>query len=158
MAHKVMPPQFLALLTAILLFANQCIADELFSKKIGPLLERKCLTCHNSQEKKGDFSLQTRDEILSSGFVVAGKPDESHLLSLLVPESPDKKPLMPRDGAPLKPEEVALLREWITAGAVWPDAVTLQASLVDDFNWWSCLPLQKHQVPLLSCPCCERRI
>jgi hypothetical protein len=150
MAHNIITPQIFTLLTAILLFANPCAADDLFNNKVAPLLERKCLTCHNTQEKKGEFSLQTRDEILSSGFVVAGKPDESHLLSLLVPESPDKKPSMPRDGAPLKPEEVALLREWIASGAEWPEAVTLQESLVDDFNWWSLLPLQKHQVPQFS--------
>ena len=53
-------------------------ADDAFTRNIAPLLERKCLTCHNTNDHKGDFALETRDQLMASGYVIARNPDDSH--------------------------------------------------------------------------------
>jgi len=134
----------------LLLFESTASADSVFRDKVAPLLERKCLNCHNDRDRKGEFSLQTAEQFQSSGFVTSGKPDESHLLTLLVPESPGLKPSMPKDGAPLSTDEVQLLRDWIAAGADWPDGVELTEPVIDNFDWWSFRPLAGQSPPAFS--------
>ena len=36
------------------------------------LLEARCLSCHNSQDRKGDLSLETMEELTASEQVVPG--------------------------------------------------------------------------------------
>ncbi len=141
-------PWLLCFATAILLQFpfRATIADDHFQKMIAPLLERKCLNCHNTQDQKGDFALQTSEQLLSSGFIVPGKPDESHLLSLLIPESAEARPSMPKDGAPLSAGEIELVRSWIASGAEWPDGLSLKEPVIDNFDWWSFQPVAQ-QVP-----------
>jgi len=142
-------PGFLA--AALLLrFLATAAADDQFREKVAPLLERKCLNCHNSKDHKGDFALQTAEQLLASGVLVAGKPEESHLLSLLVPESPDTLPSMPKDGAPLTKDEVAVLRDWISSGANWPEGFALTEPVIDDFDWWSFQPVADQLPPAFS--------
>jgi hypothetical protein len=138
---------FLFATIGVLLRDSTVIADDVFRDKIAPLLERKCLNCHNTREHKGEFSLQTAMQFQSSGFVTSGKPDESHLLTLLVSESPSTKPSMPKDGAPLSHEEVQLLRDWIAAGAEWPEGLELTEPVIDNFDWWSFRPITLHDPP-----------
>ena len=133
-------------------------ADDQFQQQIAPLLERKCLNCHNDQDRKGQFSLQTREQLTDSGFVTNGKPDESQLLSVVVAESPDARPSMPKEGTPLTAEEVNLLREWIATGAVWPDQITLKEPVVDNFDWWSLKPVVRHEPPVFPDDAAEQWI
>ncbi len=62
------------------------LADDLFSDDVMPILQAKCLSCHNSTESKGDFALDTRDGLYESGFLVKGKPAESHLVDVITPD------------------------------------------------------------------------
>ena len=57
---------------------------------------------------------------LDSGDVaiVPGHPDESALLARI--SSPDPEVRMPPEGEPLKPEEIAALRNWIIQNATAP--------------------------------------
>ena len=48
--------------------------------------------------------------------IVPGNPDESELLSQILP-SGSEPPAMPKGGAALKPDQVELVRRWITEGA-----------------------------------------
>src|SRR5688572_11201378 len=96
--------------------------DALFRDKVAPIFQRRCLTCHNATEKKGGLSLETAAALDQGGEsgspVSAGKPDESYLLELI---SPDKgRAKMPKNADPLKADEIAVIREWIAAGAAWP--------------------------------------
>ena len=99
------------------LCASVVHADDLFHDRVAPLLEKKCLNCHNADDRKGEFVLETRDQLLSSGFVIPNNAEESRLLNVLVPESAGKRPAMPKEGTPLNSEEVGLMRDWIAAGA-----------------------------------------
>ncbi|MBC7968316.1 MAG: hypothetical protein H7Z17_20615, partial [Fuerstia sp.] len=136
-----------ALLSACIAFiafvatGNPSHADDLFRDKIAPLLERRCLSCHNENDRKGEFSLQTPQHLRDSGHVEPGKPDESRLLSVVIPESACVPPTMPKDADPLTVEEVAMLRQWISDGAKWPDTLILTEPVVDNFDWWSLRPI-----------------
>jgi hypothetical protein len=125
-------------------------AEDLFRDRVAPLLERKCLNCHNADDRKGEFVLQTREQLLSSGFVVPSDVAESHLLSVLVPEMEGQRPAMPKDGTPLTSDEVRLIRDWIASGAHWPDGLNLTEPVVDDFDWWSLRPIIDHEPPAFS--------
>ena len=120
-----------------------------FTKSVVPILQARCVSCHNSIDRKGAFSLQKRDEVLDSGFVDPGKPDESELLKVLVSHN-GKKPTMPKSGEPLKAAEVAVISDWIKAGAKWPDGFTIEEPVVDSSDWWSFKPMKKPDVSQLS--------
>jgi hypothetical protein len=124
--------------------------DTLFTTQVAPLLERNCLACHNAQKSKGDFSLASAKAARAGGesgeVIVPGKPDESVLIEYVS----GKKPEMPQDAAPLKKEEVALLRRWIAEGAHWPADVSLKDTSLADLDWWSLKPLMKPAPPKMN--------
>jgi hypothetical protein len=73
--------------------------------------------------------------------IVPGDVTASYLFDLVT--APSGQLRMPPEGEPLTAEEVALLRNWITAGAHWPDDVQLAELLVTDTSWWSFQPIQR---------------
>jgi len=124
----------------------QAAADDLFRTRVVPILQHRCLSCHNSLDHKGGFAVQTREELLGGGFVEPGAPGDSHLLAVITPQG-NRPPAMPKNGTPLKVEEVAVLREWIAGGATWPDEFRIDDPVVDSFDWWSLRPLVRPPVP-----------
>jgi hypothetical protein len=94
-----------------------------FQKEILPILQKKCLACHNATDAESDLVLETPATILKGGSqgpsVVAGKGLESLLVKL---GARQEEPVMPpadnKVGAqPLTPEELGLLKLWIDQGA-----------------------------------------
>jgi hypothetical protein len=136
-----------AILSGLQLTAS---AADFFRDRVAPILEAKCLSCHSSLDRKGDFALQRRDELLDSGYVEAGDTEGSHLLTTLVSLVPGEKPSMPKDGAPLTDEQVAVIRQWIADGAEWPDGLVLEEPVIDDFDWWSYQPIERSAVPVFD--------
>ncbi|MCA9079274.1 MAG: DUF1549 domain-containing protein [Planctomycetaceae bacterium] len=114
-----------------------------FPQEVAPLLQRRCLACHNEADHKGDVSLQTAAGLRD--YVVAGDPEASYLLDLVTAESAADR--MPPEGAALSAKEVELLRRWIAAGANWPEGFRLSEPQVTDTDWWSLRPLQRPAVP-----------
>lgn len=122
-------------------------APSLFTTGVVPIFQKRCFSCHNAREHKGDFSLETAAEVDASGYVVAGDPAGSHLLEVITPRD-GKRPSMPKEGAPLTADEIATLRQWIAEGAAWPDGFRLEEPRVTDQNWWSWRPLHRPQLPI----------
>lgn len=89
-----------------------------FSHSVMPILKTHCVPCHGGREAKGSFSLNTRELLLDSGHVVAGKPEESELLSL-VRSADQKRQMPPRDKPRLTAREIDTLTRWIAEGAAW---------------------------------------
>jgi WD40 repeat protein len=93
-----------------------------FARDVMPIFTTYCNGCHNSADREGKLSLEKFDELTAGGkggvVVVPGKPELSRLVLVLEGR---EKPVMPPEGneAP-KPEEVALLKSWILAGAHGP--------------------------------------
>lgn len=93
-----------------------------FGREILPLLRERCHKCHGGVHRKAELSLLTSKEafaILPSGYraIVAGDPDASELVRRV--ESSSESERMPPGKDPLRPDEIALLRRWIAAGAGW---------------------------------------
>ena len=44
-------------------------ADDLFTKEVGPLLQRRCLSCHHDGEAKGDLSLSSPMGLIDAGYI-----------------------------------------------------------------------------------------
>jgi uncharacterized membrane protein len=94
-----------------------------FSTHIKPVLESRCLPCHDGKTMPGLFSMTTRDAAFQKGAlgprIVPGKPDQS--LLFLNPRGTHKAVnVMPPVGNRLTPEELKLLGRWIEQGAEWP--------------------------------------
>ncbi|MCA9174385.1 MAG: PSD1 domain-containing protein [Planctomycetales bacterium] len=90
-----------------------------FERHVLPLLDRRCNRCHHRDEPRGGLDLSRLETILRGGdelgpAAIPGKPSESPLIKVL---DGTKEPAMPEGGEPLPDAEIALLRQWIAAGA-----------------------------------------
>lgn len=91
-----------------------------FIHQIEPVLSERCYSCHGAEKQKGGLRLDSPAAIRSGGkngvVFMAGHPEKSKLYTALVlPEDDDD--FMPAKGGPLKPEQVALIKQWIASGA-----------------------------------------
>ncbi|MBI3862929.1 MAG: DUF1549 domain-containing protein [Planctomycetia bacterium] len=120
-----------------------------FCDKVAPIFERHCVVCHQGDKPKGGLSLTTAASLKNGGesgqAIVPDKPDDS----LLVEKISGDRPAMPKKGKPLSKEDVAAIRQWIAAGAEWPqDLVLRDKGLAGaDDNWWSLQALKRPAVP-----------
>jgi mono/diheme cytochrome c family protein len=106
---------------SLALFASRVGTAETvdFAGKVFPILRRHCLECHGQRVQEAGLRLDRGDELLASGSVVPGRAEESELLRRVsLPKGHDA--VMPAVGEPVTKAEVAILRRWITEGAVWP--------------------------------------
>jgi WD40 repeat protein len=116
-----MSPSRLAVLSLLVMTAPLAAEEPpSYAKQIRPFLVRYCLECHNAKEPQGGLDMETYATLSDGGkhgpVFVAGKADESRLV--LMPEG-KMKPTMPPPKASRrpKPEDVAVLRAWVDAGA-----------------------------------------
>lgn len=124
--------------------------DDFFRDRVAPVFQRRCLTCHNAVEHKGDFSLQTAGDALESGYIEAGDVAGSHLVEVITPAGGQAQ--MPKDADALTAAEIADIRTWIADGAAWPKDFALSEPRVADYDWWSWRPLRRPEVPDIQSP------
>ncbi|MBL8795539.1 MAG: PSD1 domain-containing protein [Planctomycetia bacterium] len=100
-----------------------------FNRDVRPILAHRCAECHGAEKAKGLLRLDSREAALKGGrggpaFVV-GKSADSELIRRVagIVEAPEH--VMPPKGAPLKTEEIAILRAWIDQGAKWTAAALI---------------------------------
>jgi len=124
-----------------------------FNMDVFPMLQAKCLACHNRTTAESDLVLENVEGILKGGgsgvVVVAGKPDESLLYKAAARSEEPHMPPLPNTVAAksLTPQELGILGKWIEEGArpgqsgspdgglSWqaiPDAITAVFSLALD--------------------------
>lgn len=111
-----------------------------FQTQVAPIFESRCLGCHSPNILKGDFSLATVDDALQNDWIVPGDADGSYLVEL-ISSVDDQPPAMPGEGAPLEPQQVQTIREWIDQGAKWPKESVLREASKTDKSWWSLQPI-----------------
>lgn len=122
-----------------------------FAQKIAPIFQRHCVRCHSPENEKGGLSLATGEDLREQGNLVAGDPDSSHLVDLITGVD-GNPPAMPQEGEPLSDEEITIIRQWIAAGADWPEDVVVRQRAKADASWWSLQPLVDVQPPDRSEP------
>lgn len=116
-----------------------------FSKDVYPVLQRSCFECHGPAKQEGGLRLDDRAAALAGGdsgpVIVAGDAAASELLRRVGLPRADGEAMPPR-GTGLAAREIKALRDWIAAGAVWPDKVVVA-------RHWSYAPPTRPPVPKL---------
>lgn len=123
-----------------------------FEQDIAPMLEAKCLSCHNPNLLKGDFSMATLEDIqgASEEYLIPGNAEDSMLYWITLPMDDGEKPEMPEEGEVLTEEETKKLAAWINAGVEWPEGVVLKEASKADASWWAYQPLSKPKHPSID--------
>ncbi len=134
------------LLTASLAMAGDKAAPD-FARDIYPLLQKTCFECHGEKKHKANLRLDAKVSALagsdSGPVILLGKGATSPLYLRITTTDADER--MPPKGERLTADQAALFKQWIDAGAVWPDSVGVK--IVDWREWWSLKPLTKPVVP-----------
>lgn len=92
-----------------------------YADLVEPILQNKCMGCHNSDKSKGELAMDTKALLLKGGkdgkLWDTTKPDMGLLLTRIhLPE--EEKEHMPPSGKPqLTDNEMAILYAWIKGGA-----------------------------------------
>ena len=85
--------------------------------QVREVIRKRCVTCHNTDEMRGDLDLSTLPALLagatSGPIVLAGKPNRS-LLYKSVAHLDD--PVMPPNSPKIPGRELDLIRRWIEGG------------------------------------------
>ena len=134
-------------LFAIFLF-NTMIANagvEEYLRNIKPVLKERRYACHGALKQKAGLRVDSAENLRKGskgGDVLAlGQAEPGKLLARLTAADADER--MPPEGAPLKPEEIKAIRDWISAGAPVPQSETAEAYPRE--HWASQVP---RRVPL----------
>ena len=94
-----------------------------FDRRVAPILTKRCLGCHNNEQKAANISFLDRDSLTAAvgpvagpvvGPVVGPGDPASSLLVRAIRRTGDIK--MP-PGPALPPNELATLTEWVRRGA-----------------------------------------
>ena len=104
----------------------------LFALEVQPLFAAKCAACHadDPADLGGGFDLRTRETLLTGGEsgedgVVPGDHAAGTLYDLLKWE--DGYGMPPKEADKLTEQQRWAVRDWIDAGAPWPDEATVAA-------------------------------
>ncbi|MGJ8725231.1 MAG: c-type cytochrome domain-containing protein [Roseibacillus sp.] len=89
-----------------------------FARHVKPILEERCVWCHDGKDKKMPYALTNREEAFKNKRIVPGKPDESLFFIAAAGKHPTLK--MPSVGMKVAPSDLKVLERWIVSGAVWP--------------------------------------
>jgi hypothetical protein len=88
---------------------------------VQPVLEAKCITCHNDKKMKGGLNLSSFQVAAKGGKSgaawVSGDPDKSLMIERMLLDMDNKEHMPPKGKAQLNAAEILLFKEWIRAGA-----------------------------------------
>jgi len=120
----------------------QLVEEQLTQHDVLPIVLLRCTTCHGPQRQEGGLDLRTPAAMLKGGksgpAIVPGDPDASLMIERIASEACPPKELLLKFFVKRPPSsEVAILRQWIAAGAperdVRPDVATTEPDpLVSD--------------------------
>ncbi len=92
-----------------------------YQDMVKPILEKKCMSCHNRQKAKGEFIMETEALLLRGGKSGipwdASMPDHGLLLTRLYLPAEEKKHMPPQGKPALSAEELAIITQWVRKGA-----------------------------------------
>ena len=115
---------------------------------IKPLLRSRCYSCHGGLKQKAGLRVDTVELMLRGGdsgpALVKGGAGESLLLERVSARDAAERMPPEHEGEPLTAEQIALLREWIAAGAPAPAVERPEA---DPRDHWAFRPIVRPPVP-----------
>ena len=132
----------LAILTAFTAAADESSqAEELFAHRVLKTFRTKCFTCHGleADDIRGQFNMLTRNGILKGGeseepALIPGKPEQSPLYKAILWDGLE---MPPKENDRLTEQQIADIRNWISAGAPWPDDKRLKEIIRTTADKWS---------------------
>ncbi|MBH54771.1 MAG: hypothetical protein CMI18_10540 [Opitutaceae bacterium] len=151
--------------------------EKLFVLKVKPLLKKKCVSCHNDEDLKGDLVLTSREGMIlggeSSDEVLIPGDGENSLMYVATTWTLENFEMPPKEADKMTEQQSWLIRDWINTGAPWPseedeviikekyaEGVIVQTSggLDDDWtyrryeekNLWAYQPVADPSVPTKS--------
>jgi len=134
---------------------------EFFEKKVRPLLVAHCYECHSAKDVKGGLLLDSAAGWQKGGdsgaAVVPHDPDASRLIDAIRYGNEDLQ--MPPSGK-LPAEEIQILEQWVTQGAIDPRAAEVAVSgsrlkgmsVEEGRKFWSFVPVHLPDVPVPANP------
>jgi mono/diheme cytochrome c family protein len=156
--------------------------EKLFALKVKSLFAEKCIACHGEDpdEIAGGFDMRSREAMLKGGesfaeeTLIPGKGEKSFLY-IATTRSEEGFEMPPKEAERLTQEQQWWIRDWIAAGAPWPDEtrvaeiqnkyaegviVETSGGLSDDWSnrrykpehLWAYQPLKVEDVPEVSHP------
>ncbi len=107
-----------------------------YAQHVLPILSRNCFACHGPDEshRKAKLRLDVREDALSAKAFVPGEPEKSDIVARMLTSDPEEIMPPPEAHKTMKPEEIALIKQWIQEGAAYE-------------LHWSFNPLKRPDVP-----------
>ena len=112
-----------------------------FNQTIQPILSENCYACHGPDPgarkaglrlDRSEFAFAAHEKF--GPAIVRGNPEKSPLVRRIESEDPKERMPPPEARHTLKPEQIALLRQWVKEGAVYEEH-------------WSFIPPKRSAVP-----------
>lgn len=120
-----------------------------FEREIRPLFAEHCYACHGEKKQESGLRLDRKTAALKGGdhgpALVPGNSGSS-LLIQVVSGVHAEIPRMPKKGEALTAAQIGVLKQWIDAGANWPEQASAAAA-PDPAKHWSFQPLQRPVPP-----------
>ena len=112
------------LLQAAMPAPDPAASPAFYTGHVQPILQANCYRCHAGLNHRGGLVLDSRAGLLKGGHdgvvVVPGHPEQSLLIKLIRHEGPPNDPMpMPPKGK-LSDADIAVVEQWVRAGAVMP--------------------------------------
>jgi hypothetical protein len=134
-----------------------------FNQDVQPILASRCFSCHgpDPEMRKAGLRLDLAESAMKKrpghpDAIVPGHPEQSELIKRI--ESKDPHHLMPQstqgEAKPMKPEEIAVLREWVKEGAVyrphWAFEVPVRPVIPQTNRDWAKTPIDRFIVARMT--------
>ena len=106
--------------------AQDISSEEFFENRIRPVLAGTCFRCHGGERVSGGLRVDSVDALLAggdSGPAIIRGDSAGSLLFRAIARQPDVSAMPPAVDQSLSAEQVEDFRNWILAGAVWPERV-----------------------------------
>jgi cytochrome c len=97
-----------------------------YNEKVLPILQANCYGCHANGNHRGGLTMDTKAGLLKGGHdgsvLVPGHPETSLLVKLIRHEGPVNDPMpMPPSKPKLSDADIAVVEQWVKAGARMPE-------------------------------------
>ncbi|MBA3713978.1 MAG: DUF1549 domain-containing protein, partial [Pyrinomonadaceae bacterium] len=90
---------------------------------VQPIFQASCYSCHAGEKPKAQLRLDAKTLAMKGGIsgpvILPGNSEGSRLVHRVLGLHNETR--MPLKGEPLSSAQIAVIRRWIDAGAVWPD-------------------------------------
>lgn len=108
----------------LLLMQTPAFGEVVFDDQVWPILEQRCLRCHNQNRAEGDLVFDAgRDWVVRGGHtgrsILGPSAAKSELIRRIT--STEDGYRMPKEGPPLTEIEIETLTTWVDQGADWSD-------------------------------------